>query len=311
MRHLVLLALAAAACFSTQAQTAEKPLTFDAASIKPFVPPTGGRGMMMMMRGGRGGPGSNDPGRVHYPSINLKTLLTLAYDIKDFQISGPSWLDSERFEIQATMPPETTKEQFRAMLQNLLAERFQLKVHRETKDLPMYSMVVAKGGPKMKESVEVPETPKDAASPEAPPPPPLGGRGPLKMVSVKSNFALRPVASVTGRLNMLLSLSASASIVCPWASSRARPFIINWPNPPRPPKFIGRMGKPEGMNSGMMLLGPPPGGERARDPGEADLETPPTIYAALQSQLGLKLEPKKGPVDLLLIDHMEKTPTEN
>jgi uncharacterized protein (TIGR03435 family) len=150
--------------------------TFDAASIKPAAMPTmGGRGMIRMA-GPSGGPGTNDPGRVHYPFINLKNLLMNAYDVKGFQISGPSWLDTERFDIQATMPPETTKEQFRVMLQNLLAERFGLKVHHETKELPMYSLVVAKGGPKMKESA-VP--PPDSGEPATPPPLPQPGQ--LKM----------------------------------------------------------------------------------------------------------------------------------
>jgi len=79
-----------------------------------------------------------------------------AYDVKSLQIQGPAWLDTQRFDLNATMPPETTKEQFRSMLQNLLAERFKLTIHRETKELPMYSLAVARNGPKMKESEPVP-----------------------------------------------------------------------------------------------------------------------------------------------------------
>jgi uncharacterized protein (TIGR03435 family) len=149
-------------------QTADKSLTFDAASVKPAAPPTpDGRGMIMMA-GPTGGPGTKDPGRIHYPYMSLKNILMNAYDVKNFQIVGPGWLDTERFDITATMPPDTTKEQFRAMLQNLLAERFKMTVHRETKELPMYSLVVAKGGPKMKEAAELP-APKDEG--DAPPPP--------------------------------------------------------------------------------------------------------------------------------------------
>ena len=106
------------------------------------------RGSSVQIPRNTGGPGSNDPGRIHYPYMSLKNILMNAYDVKNFQIVGPGWLDTERFDITATMPPATTKEQFRVMLQNLLAERFKMTVHRETKELPMYSLVVAKGGRK-------------------------------------------------------------------------------------------------------------------------------------------------------------------
>ena len=74
--------------------------------------------------------------------------------MKGFQISGPGWLDSERYDIVAKLPRGATKAEFMVMLQNLLAERFKLTLHREKKDLPMYALVVGKNGPKMKESVE-------------------------------------------------------------------------------------------------------------------------------------------------------------
>ena len=127
-----------------------KPLTFDVASVKPFSPAPVGGGR----KGGGGGatgPGTPDPGRIHYTAIRLKDLLMAAYSVRDFQIIGPGWLDSidetTRFTIDATMSPETTKEQLREMLQNLLAERFKLTIHRETRVYPKYSMIVAKNGP--------------------------------------------------------------------------------------------------------------------------------------------------------------------
>src|SRR5262249_52493741 len=161
---------AAVTVFTALAQTppADKSLTFEVASIKPASFPTPGNGPMLI-RGPSGGPGTKDPRRINYPFMSLKQLLTIAYDVKNHQISGPSWLDTERFDITATMPPDTTKEQFRIMLQNLLAERFKMTVHREKKELPMYSLVVAKTG-KLKESVSV-----TAVDPDAPmPPPPMG-----------------------------------------------------------------------------------------------------------------------------------------
>lgn len=106
--------------------------------------------------------------------MTLKSLVMNAYGVKSFQIDCPAWLNSERFDITATLPPDTTKEQLRMMLQNLLAERFKLQIHRETRELQMYSLVVAKNGPKMKESVETPP-PAEGAEAPLPPPVPHGG----------------------------------------------------------------------------------------------------------------------------------------
>jgi|HubBroStandDraft_1064217.scaffolds.fasta_scaffold384469_2 hypothetical protein len=125
-----------------QAAPAEASLTFDVASVKPQV-----------SGGGRGGTFRVEPGRIHYPAATLKLLLMSAYDLKDFQIVGPGWLGDERFTVDATMPPDTTGDQTRAMLRNLLADRFKVQVHRETKSLPTYSLAVAKSG------LKIPDTP--------------------------------------------------------------------------------------------------------------------------------------------------------
>src|SRR4051794_16095718 len=159
-------------------QTVDKSLTFEVASVKPAAPPVpDGRGRILMA-GPSGGPGSKDPGRIRYPFMSLKQLLTTAYDVKAYQITGPSTLDTERFEINATMPPDTTKEQFQVMLQNLLKERFKLAIHRETKELPMYSLVVAKSGLKMKESAPPPPVKESDTEPQPPPLPAQPKMGP-------------------------------------------------------------------------------------------------------------------------------------
>ena len=193
--------------------------TFEAASVKPATPPVpDGQGRILMV-GNTGGPGSKDPGRIHYPYMNLKGLLVNAYDVKSLQVSGPAWLDTERFDITATMPPDTTKEQFRAMLRNLLAERFKLATHRETKELPLYSLVATKNGPKMTESAEV-TAPKDDG--DAPPPPmqpkmgpdgfpilPLAGRAGLFMIMMPGRARLiaheQTMQDLANRLTDLLS----------------------------------------------------------------------------------------------------------
>ena len=136
-------------CAAFGQAAAESP-TFEVASVKPAEPQTG-MGIRVMMRGG---PGSADPGQITYSNVSLKNVLTIAYAVKGYQINGPKWLDSERFDIVAKIAKGATKEQFQLMLQNLLAERFKLTLHHETKELPMYALVVGKSGPKLKESVE-------------------------------------------------------------------------------------------------------------------------------------------------------------
>jgi uncharacterized protein (TIGR03435 family) len=124
-------------------QTVEGKLTFEAASVKPS--PAAGPFARTM-----GGPGTKDPGRIRYSNMSLKWLLVTAYGVNDFQIEGPGWMETERFEIDATMSAETTKEQLREMLRNLLVQRFKIAMHRETKDAPAYTLVVGKNGLKIR-----------------------------------------------------------------------------------------------------------------------------------------------------------------
>jgi uncharacterized protein (TIGR03435 family) len=98
-------------------------------------------------------------------------LLLTAYNVRSYQISGPDWLAGERFDIYATVPAGATKEQLSLMLQHLLEERFRLAVHHETRPMTVYDLIVAKGGPKMREHVNVP-APPGGVEPAAPPAPP-------------------------------------------------------------------------------------------------------------------------------------------
>src|SRR5947209_8710373 len=139
--------------------------SFEVASIKPAPPPSDPHKFMVGMRGG---PGTPDPGQITYSNVTIRNVLMNAYDVKEFQISGPAWLNNERYDITAKVPPGTTKEQFKLMLQNLLAERFKVTLHHETKDLPMFALVVAKGGSKLKESAPLPPPPTDGGPGEAP-----------------------------------------------------------------------------------------------------------------------------------------------
>jgi len=110
------------------------------------------RGMRVSMRGG---PGSDDPGLFTCENCAVAGLITRAFDIRDYQLSGPDWMRSTRFNVSAKIAAGTTKEQFLLMIQNLLAERFQMKFHRDQKEMPVLNLVVAKNGPKFRESKPV------------------------------------------------------------------------------------------------------------------------------------------------------------
>jgi len=137
------------------AQSLSDTVRFEVASVRPAAARSPNEVALGTMRGG---PGTVDPERITYRAVTLLQVLRRAYGItNDFQIlGGPGWftelsLDSPRFDIIANVPPGTSKEQFNVMLQNLLAERFALKLHHETKELPVYALVIAKNGPKLKE----------------------------------------------------------------------------------------------------------------------------------------------------------------
>src|ERR1041385_5070345 len=138
MRNVAGLTVLAALCAFAQ-QSASHP-EFEVASVKPSKPAIDGR--LMIRLGG-------DPGRIDYTNMSLKMLITRAYGVKDYQVTGPAWLDTERFDVTATHPPNTPREQVQAMLQTLLEDRFKMTVHKEKKVLPAYALTVAKGGHKI------------------------------------------------------------------------------------------------------------------------------------------------------------------
>src|SRR5579863_1599432 len=107
--------IAVFACALAFGQAAQNQM-FEVASVKPAAPQPEGR----FIAGGRGGPGTRDPGQINWTSATLKVLLTIAYDVKNYQVSGPAWLDTERYDVIAKVPQGATKEQVAVMWQNLL-----------------------------------------------------------------------------------------------------------------------------------------------------------------------------------------------
>jgi uncharacterized protein (TIGR03435 family) len=251
--------------------------TFEVASVRPSKS-TSGRFTM------NGGPGTSDPGRISYTNIMLKRILLTAYDLPNYRISGPDWLDTLRFDITATVPDGSTKEQFQSMLRNLLATRFQMTVHRESKEMAIYALLVAKNGAKVKRDGEVDGKPAEEQL------------AVMQRAEGKDGF---PV----------LSLQAPGLIV-ETKSGRGRVTAKDQPMAKFADVLTGQVGRPVFEMTGLggnysFVLYFTPESSTAGDGSE------PFIFAALQEQLGLRLEARKAPVEMLVIDHIEKVPTEN
>jgi uncharacterized protein (TIGR03435 family) len=293
-------------CCGAYGQSAANGPSFVAASVKPAAAPFVFRCW--------GGPGSPDPGQFTCTNAPMIVLLTTAYGVKSYQIEGPDWLNSDKFDIIAKIPAETTKEQHKLMLQNLLAERFKLTLHHQTKELPMYALVVGKGGPKMKPSDEEPAAASKEEAPNAPPPPPPSASLPERPKMDADGFPVLPPAmrkvtvnmmnTRTGRNRMLASHESMTHLADMLSNRLGRPVVdetgltglYDFTLEYAPDASIGPLPPPSpGMD----------GGPTAGTPDAADL------FSAIQAQIGLKLQQKKGPVDLLVIDRLEKVPTEN
>ena len=250
--------------------------TFEAASIKPATP----IGPMGMISNQKGGPGTSDPGLFRCENCSLYWVLADAYKIHDYDFSGPGWLQETRFDFSAKIPAGTTKEQFQTMLRNLFAERFKMTTHYETRSATVYEMTVGKNGPKFKESTAH-ELPKD------------DGAGPKFQRDAEGYPILGPGAGMAlapghGRMR---SQDQPISWFAEMLSNQLRTPIIDATGLKSKYDFTVQWSWDEG-----------PEARTAAETALAD---------AVQSALGLKLERKKGPVNVLVVDHIEKTPTAN
>jgi len=273
---------------------------FEVASVKRAPPPADG-GISVSLSGG---PGTHNPGQLTYTNVTLETVIKVAHGImgpafdparQDDRISGPGWLTTERYNIVAKIPADTTKDDFKLMLQNLLAERFKLIMHRETKDASGYALVIAKNGLKMKEST-------DEANPQSGGPPP-------KFDVDQDGFRIFPPgrSGVTSNVaNGITRLTASKVSMGEWASTlKALSGAPVTDETGLHGKFDFRL---EFVRDPAV---PGRGGRVMQTPVDGDAEPGPTLADAVQKQLGLRLEPKKVSSDTLVIDHLEKAPTEN
>jgi uncharacterized protein (TIGR03435 family) len=150
-------------------QTPDARLTFEVASVRVSAPqsyPPAPSQMPVM----RGGPGTEDSDQITYKRIPIITILLRTFDVKFDQLIGPGWISdiSQKYDIQAKVPPSTTKEQANIMMLNLLKERLGMTFHRETKEFTVYELTVAKGGPKLKQAEPANGEPTPRPQPSGP-----------------------------------------------------------------------------------------------------------------------------------------------
>jgi len=239
--------------------------TFDVATIKPNAE-NDNRVMIRMQPGGR----------FTASGVTLRQLISQAYNVRDFQISGgPGWISAERYDINAKaegLPDRVPPEVLRPMLRALIEERFKLKTHKDSKDMPVYALVVAKNGHKL--------TPTKVE----------GGQGQMMMRMGRGQINANKVSMAV--LANQIAQQLGRTVIDKTDLKGDFDIVLEW----TPEAGHGGGGPVGGPQPGD---GPPPAGGNG-----------PTIFTALQEQLGLRLESTKGPVDILVIDDVSK-PTEN
>jgi uncharacterized protein (TIGR03435 family) len=282
-------AMTVMALLSALAQSPPNLPAFEVASVKPSPPPDPAKRMYVGMRGG---PGTDDPGRATFQNFTLSNLVNVAFatDPNHVSVSAPNGLGSQMFDIAVKIPDGTTREQFQLMLQNLLVERFHLMFHYQKKEATTYDLVVTKNGPKFRESAEGTSA-ADAVAPAKPLPPNPGRIG-------QDGFPILPEGR--GRATIMTNGRARARL--PEESMDQLAQMLSGPVGSPVANVTGLKGKYDiNLYWATDRL-------RADSP---DTESGPTIFDAVQEQLGLKLEPKKGLIDVLVIDHADKVPAEN
>jgi uncharacterized protein (TIGR03435 family) len=292
---MAVLALLLPASQGQEQHPASPGLQFEVASVKPSapVPPNGA----VYFGPPRGGPGTPDPGLITWSYARLRDLLMTAYDMKTYQVNGPAWLDTERYDIVARVPTSAAKEQVNVMWQKLLTERFGVVLHHESREFKVEELLIDKGGSKLK------ETAWDPASPLPPGPPKqdkdggLASPGQVVRISPRENgasFHTVAKAQPISRLTALLGTALNLPVLDKTGLAGQYDYSIDY------------------IVDQAALVPPTPGNEPG--PGAAPVnasEPGPDIAAAIQQQLGLRLVPGKAMIDVLIVDKAEKVPSAN
>lgn len=294
----VLLALLASGAL--YGQTADQELRFEVASVKVNPPPVGPNNGSS--RGCFGGPGSSDPIRYTCANASVSLMVLTAYGVKPYQIRPLVITDTDRFNVEAKVPPGSTAEQVKMMLRNLLAERFKLKFHHEKIETQGYALVVAKGGLKLKESTPpLPIAPPDAdAAKPKPQPRPVTDSDGFTYFVPREGRVVSHANGLTRWVGNYLLMEHLAGLC---NSLTGRPVIDSTGLKGRY-DFIWTFSS-DSIGERAPVALPDDGSAAPAD------ETGLSAFAALEKQLGLKLEPRKISIDAFVIDHAEKTPVEN
>ena len=260
---------------------------FEVASIKPAMPLTPETNMGLHV----------DGAQIRVTYFSLKDILAMAYPVKFEQILGPDWLPSERFDIAAKLPDGATRAQIPEMLKTLIQDRFQMKMHRDKKEFSVYSLEISKAGPTVTEAPPDPDSEPGFATGNMTP----NGGAILRYgkdsffefvdnkIDIKklpmtifadwlSRYMDRPVVDMTGlkgRYDFVLNLSPEDFRAMYLRSAISAGVLV-------PPQLLGTL---DGASLG-------------------------SLYAALQ-KVGLKMQPGKAPLDVLVIDSVQKKPTDN
>jgi len=270
-----------------------------------------------------------DAGRVDIGFASLRDLVTQAYEVKPYQVTAPDWMNAQRFDILAKMPDGATKEQVPAMLRALLEELFKLVAHRDNREQPVYSLEVAKGGPKFKE----------APPAETGPPKPEGkadivlgagdqqvrinrtggGPGGTQMsMSSPENGTTKMSIGPDGQMRMEIERMTMANLAQTLTPMLDRPVIDHTElkgafsiTLELALQDMMQMARTQGagipvVTTGPIALGAPTGGPgiAASDPSGG------TIFTSVQ-KLGLKLEKQKEAIEAIIVESASKEPTEN
>jgi uncharacterized protein (TIGR03435 family) len=290
MRQAVLILCAA---IIAPAQKADGP-AFEVASVKRTPPPE--PNARVFFGPPRGGPGMRDPEQITWTNAAMRNLLMTAFDMHTYQIVGPDWMSAERYDIAAKVAPGATKQQVMLMWQNLLKERFALTIHHESKDFIVDELTIAKGGPKLTRS----DLPDDAD--------PFMPDGPLKRDkngAVEMNGYGMIVSIFPSPSGSTSSMRANGLTMADFASRLGQPLrhpVIDKTG------LTGRFDFTLDYTPDLSGLPPPPD-RPLTPPGTSEPGT--DLPYALEKQLGLKLVSGKAKLDVIVVDHIEKTPTDN
>ena len=250
---------------------------FDVASVKIIdARPT---------NGDRPPPSTRMPSRIDYHLIQMKNLVLRAWPVESYQVIWPAWVVNQyaAYDVSATMPSDTTKEQFQFMLRGMLADRFKLAAHREIRDTKVYALGVSTRGLKLRSAVNPPANENSMSYGVT------AGQGNWKWQSRNTNTPEAPSGVTVARFVFAIGAMADRPLLDTTGLTGYYDIDLNIP--------LDLV--PEGAATDRI------GGASSTQPSQSQL------FDALEKQLGFKVEGKTLPIEMLVIDRLERVPTEN